>query len=437
MTPDDRFGRTLSTWLHEEAEHRVPDHLAEVLVQTAATRQRPWWSSLERVLPMTTMSTGRALARPPVFWFALLALVALAAVGAVLLAGSLRTAPAPLGLASNGRIVVVDGSTIATYAADGTDRRTLLRVTGADSIPAMSPDGTRVAVKGTSTPPTIRVVTIADRSATELPILEAEVIADEPMSWSPDGKYLTFAGLAAGRDVVFVIAADGSSVDIPTAGLLDPETQVQMPSFSPDGTWIAFAGKDTRTSFGSLYVMRPDGSDIRALEAPGSGTHPSVEIGDGGGPVWAPDPAVHRLAYLTFSGGALVTRVFDVDTNTDHTVGPGFWPSWSPDGARLATCCATIVDIEDVLAGDVHPVTAFEQPGDGSCGDFLDWSGRAICSAVAWSPDGKWLIAGDIAGRDLLLAPVDGSQPPRRIERASGSNIGTFRVPVAWQPVWP
>jgi hypothetical protein len=83
MTSDDRFGRTLSTWLHEEAEHKVPDHLAEVLVQTVATRQRPWWSSLERLNPMTTMTTDRVQARPPVFWFALIALVTLAAVGAL------------------------------------------------------------------------------------------------------------------------------------------------------------------------------------------------------------------------------------------------------------------------------------------------------------------------------------------------------------------
>jgi len=52
MTTNDTFGQHLSAWLHEEAAHRVPDHLAEILVQTAATRQRRGWSSLERWLPM-------------------------------------------------------------------------------------------------------------------------------------------------------------------------------------------------------------------------------------------------------------------------------------------------------------------------------------------------------------------------------------------------
>ena len=48
MTTNDVFGRNLSIWLHEDAEHHVPDHLADVLQRTAVTLQRPAWSSLER-----------------------------------------------------------------------------------------------------------------------------------------------------------------------------------------------------------------------------------------------------------------------------------------------------------------------------------------------------------------------------------------------------
>ena len=64
MTTNDVFGRNLSTWLHEDAEHHVPDHLAEVLQRTAATRQRPAWSSLERWLPMDTTLRPRTLPLP-------------------------------------------------------------------------------------------------------------------------------------------------------------------------------------------------------------------------------------------------------------------------------------------------------------------------------------------------------------------------------------
>lgn len=50
---DDTFGRDLERWLRDEGERRVPDHLGEVLVRTAATRQRPWWSSPEGGFPWT------------------------------------------------------------------------------------------------------------------------------------------------------------------------------------------------------------------------------------------------------------------------------------------------------------------------------------------------------------------------------------------------
>ena len=59
MITNDAFERTVSDWLHADAEHRIPDHLDAVLRLTSAERQRPAWSSLERWLPMDTTFTGR------------------------------------------------------------------------------------------------------------------------------------------------------------------------------------------------------------------------------------------------------------------------------------------------------------------------------------------------------------------------------------------
>ena len=47
MTTNERFERSLSAWLHEDAAFRVPDHLDEVLAATRETHQRSAWSSLE------------------------------------------------------------------------------------------------------------------------------------------------------------------------------------------------------------------------------------------------------------------------------------------------------------------------------------------------------------------------------------------------------
>ena len=89
---DERFGQNLSTWLDEDAAHRVPSHVNELLVLSAASRQRPWWSSLERWLPMSTTTMGGRLAAPrPMLLFALLAALLAAIVGATLLAAAVLT----------------------------------------------------------------------------------------------------------------------------------------------------------------------------------------------------------------------------------------------------------------------------------------------------------------------------------------------------------
>ena len=69
MTLNDGFDRTVSDWLDEQAGHGMPDYLDETLARTTRTRQRPWWSSLERWLPVqTTLRFAPAL--PGVAWLA-------------------------------------------------------------------------------------------------------------------------------------------------------------------------------------------------------------------------------------------------------------------------------------------------------------------------------------------------------------------------------
>ncbi len=66
MIPSDGLDRKVSTWLHADAEHQVPDHLDAVLRRTRTERQRPAWSSLERWLPVQT--TLRLSTAPRVAW---------------------------------------------------------------------------------------------------------------------------------------------------------------------------------------------------------------------------------------------------------------------------------------------------------------------------------------------------------------------------------
>jgi Tol biopolymer transport system component len=431
MTTDDRFGTSLSSWLREDAAHRVPDHLAETLMQTAATRQRPWWSSLERLLPMSSTTMGGRVAAPsPILLVLALGLLLAAIVGIAVVADQPGPViPAPL--ASNGRIVAVDGTSIVTFAPDGSDRQVVVPNLLSDDVPtlAMSPDGTRVAFRINS-PYGIQIARLDDGTLTTIPVESATAIADEYIGWSPDGTELAFGALTGRGEDLMIAAADGSSVRSLRDAIGQAAQTVWQPTYSPDGEWIAFAGN--RLAATHLFVIHPDGTGLRELDL----GLLSPEAGDGGGPVWSPDKAAHRLAYETFYANALHLRMFDLDTNEDTEIGAGFWPSWSPDGTRISGCCASIWSIEDALAGAATPTIVFaEFPGN--CPDAQDWSGRSICSPVVFSPDGQWVVAGDIAGRDLLLTKADGTGGVTRIPATSGVRSGGFKIPLGWQPVWP
>jgi dipeptidyl aminopeptidase/acylaminoacyl peptidase len=74
-------------------------------------------------------------------------------------------------------------------------------------------------------------------------------------SWSPDGTRIAFRSERSGEPEIWVMNADGAEQRRLAAGL--------SPAWSPDGSLIAFAGAS-----GSLSLIRPDGTGLRAAMVP-------------------------------------------------------------------------------------------------------------------------------------------------------------------------
>lgn len=425
MTTRDTFGHNLSRWLREEGEHRVPDHLAEVLMRSAATRQRPWWSSPERWLHLHTVAVGRPLnLRPLAITLLVVSALALAVMAAVWVAGQRPTTF--FGLAENGPIIVADDRTLTRYSADGRDVQVLLDPGAAVSGIASSPDGTRLAYRVDDQPARIDVLTIADRSVASITMPPGADVASDQVGWSPDGRMLTFAGVENGVEHVYLAPSSGGTPTVLTGPLSNGRnSRIWNPAYSPDGEWISFVSTLISEQVGSLYLVRPDGSEEHRLDTS------IVAVGNANMPAWSPDPAVHRLVFAT-GNTTLSTRLFDVDTGAEYDAGLEFWPSWSPDGRRIAGCCAQVVTLDDVLAGTPEPTQVFGS-FDGYCQEGEHMSGRAVCSRPVWSPDGESLLASDIVGNGILVAPIDGSAPPRRLETGFATNI--IDPNFVWQPI--
>ncbi len=146
MSANDPLVRPLSAWLQEEAAYRVPDHLDEVLRQTAVTRQRPAWSSLERWIPLHTTFSGRVSPALRPAWTLLIVLAVLVAIATALaIAGSRQPrVPAPFGLAANGQIAYGADGDILVADPDGTHAHAVISGPSADFAAAYTRDGTQL-----------------------------------------------------------------------------------------------------------------------------------------------------------------------------------------------------------------------------------------------------------------------------------------------------
>ena len=101
-------------------------------------------------------------------------------------------------------------------------------------------------------------------------------------SWSQDGTKIAFASKRTGNYQIYAMHADGSGVTRLTQDSSD-DTQ---PAWSPDGSAIAFVSRN------DVYVMKPDGSDQKNLTR-----HPAVESA----PAWSPDS--RKIAFASNRDG--------------------------------------------------------------------------------------------------------------------------------------
>ena len=424
MTTRDTFGRDLSHWLREEGEHRVPDHLAEVLMQTAATRQRPWWSSLERWLHVDTVAVGRPLNLRPLAIIAVVIGALLLAALAALWAASQR--PSTFELASNGRIFVVDGMTLKSYAAGGADPHVVRDLPASAVAPSISPDGRSIAYVLESLQ-RIDIVDIENGTTTTIPLSGVLGVAG-PLSWSPDGSTVLFNTFDGQQEHLVTAKSNGTDVrEIDTSSIsAGSHVELSPAGWSPTGDRVAFvATKAPDGGKGTIYVVRPDGADLQAVGPDRVGTY-SVS--------WSPDPTVQRLVLEANVDSGSIIRILDLPSGEQTTVDSGFWPTWSPDGSQIAywNNGTVVAETAGVLAGDPVKVRPYPQL-TGNCQDHSELAGAAYCGPAAWSPDGQRLLAPDIVGGSILSVMADGTGEPIVIPVDSASPDN--QASTDWQPI--
>ena len=240
-------------------------------------------------------------------------------------------------LRANGKIAFTsdrDGNQeIYVMNNDGTGQVRLTNNPGADSFPAFSPDGRKIAFISQSTiSPTFAVnIKIMNADGTNQTELTPINYFSSPspwheiksLDWSPDGSKIAFD---EGGEI-FTVNVDGSN----RRNLTNHPANDNAPSWSPDGSRIVFTSN--RVPISIMHTMNADGSDVRALPSAGEFIDYS--------PDWSPTGT--KIVFVVGSENFLpILYIANADgTNRQPFDGSGMGsmhrnkPNWSPDATKI------------------------------------------------------------------------------------------------------
>ncbi len=273
-----------------------------------------------------------------------------------------------------------------------------------------------VVGQGFGTTPTGTMVTFGGAEATIVTWSDTNIVVRIPVVATPTGEstvtvevYRAGELLGTGsftvlRGVLFETSRDGDAEiyvmnpdGTQQTNLTDNAGADYNPVWSPDGTKIALVS--TRDGDSEIYVMDADGSDQ---------TNVTSHTDDDWFPVWSPNG--DKIAFMTdreanglpILGAApkimieFNVEIFSMNVDgsgqTNLTDDPGWdgYPSWSPDGSKIAF--QTDRDDDGLVIITVLPedlgYEIYSMNADGSSPTQLSWSPEDDVYP-SWSPDGS------------------------------------------------
>ena len=230
--------------------------------------------------------------------------------------------------------------------------------------------------------------------------------ADASPSWSPDGKQITFVSRRDGHVIdgfptyeIYVMDNDGGNQQ----NLTNDSHDDWYPSWAPDGEQIAFVSR--RDGNFEIYVMDNDGSNQQNL------TNTPFDDRD---PSWSPDGK--RIVFSArrpghFENELAITDeiyVMDNDGGNEQRLTKNrrndWYPSWSPDGKRIAFSADR--------KGDLENFEIYVMDADGDNPQRLT-ENRVHDKEPSWSPDGERIAfwsyrTGDFQSAEIYVMDADG-----------------------------
>ena len=151
---------------------------------------------------------------------------------------------------------------------DGSNLRNITKQAGSDNYPTWSPDGRSIAFaahREAHAWAEIYVINVDGSNQRRLtfntPGTFEECCDDSFPRWSPDGRWISFVSKRDGNSELYKMHPDGTE----QTRLTKNSGFDAYASWSPTGQFLVFTHRPERTGFGSLFIMRADGTDTRAV----------------------------------------------------------------------------------------------------------------------------------------------------------------------------
>jgi TolB protein len=207
---------------------------------------------------------------------------------------------------------------------DGNNQTQLTNLKSLNIMPAVSPDGSRVAFTSYSkgTPRIMMVDTVTRRL---LSFYNQEASLNANVSFTPDGKQIYYSSTASGVAQVYSASIDGQGfhrVGHSDTIQMEPKVNPKNPAL------LLYVGGQPHPQ---IYQMSSDGSGVeRITDGSGEATNPA----------WRPDGQFIAFSWTRgIASGQFNIFVMDIGSRQysqlTHGEGRNENPSWAPDGRHL------------------------------------------------------------------------------------------------------
>jgi dipeptidyl aminopeptidase/acylaminoacyl peptidase len=140
----------------------------------------------------------------------------------------------------------------------GAAPRVVARSTRRDWSPQLSPNGTRIAFSSTRSGKWAVYVSDLDGKQVSIVADLPNTVVDSPR-WSPDGRWIVFAGLERANRDIWIVGADAAGL----RRLTSEPSEEGRPAFSADGKWVYF--RSDRSGPQEIWKMPSAGGAAQQL----------------------------------------------------------------------------------------------------------------------------------------------------------------------------